>query len=489
MSLEPDNNMKVELNIEKKYFFAILSSVIILAAVFGVYAYGTNTPSVFGHSAGELAITLSNGSVTSLQNAITNNYIGGGGGAGSTNVYNIGNISGNVFIKQVSFGIYSICLLFVDGKVACAGYQTGGQLGIGPGGTSADLFQLLPISGVKSLTTMGSYNHCAVMQDGSAKCWGYNPVGQVGVGTNNYGGYNGYSSIYYPTTVIDSGVVDISITVAAYYDHSCAVKTDGTVWCWGYNGYGQLGVGDTTQRTTPTQVSGLSSVSAITTASGSYVSPYCALKTDGTVWCWGYNGYGQLGVGDVTQRNSPTKVNYIGSSGGGSLPKATKIFIGSPGSTSGGDTVCALLEDQSLACWGYNGQGAVGDGTFTDKPNPVRVLTNVKDFVIAGWGTTGETTCAVKTDGTVWCWGYNGYHQIPTQKAGVEYYVNLNVPAQIIGLTNATSIYAGGWSASYNICAVLNDLSVRCWGYNGYGQLGVGHASTYSYPAKPIINF
>jgi len=73
--------MKIEVNLEKKYFLAILSAVVILAAVFGVYAYGTNTPSVFGHSAGELAITLSNGSVTNLQNAITNNYIGGGGSA------------------------------------------------------------------------------------------------------------------------------------------------------------------------------------------------------------------------------------------------------------------------------------------------------------------------------------------------------------------------------------------------------------------------
>jgi len=531
--------MKIEVNLQKKYFFAILSAAVILAAVFGVYAYGTSNPAVFGHTAEELAITLPNGSTSTLQQAITNNYIGGGGSSVS-NTYNI-NGSGSFLVKKVTFGYYSICLLSVDGRVACAGHYGYGQLGIGWGvisGYNVYLFQLLELSGVEELYGDG-LNQCALMSDSSLKCWGYNGHGQAGVGTNTESGAEFSSPVAYPTTVIGSGLINVSFSPDVSAGHVCALKTDGTVWCWGYNGYGQLGEGDTTSRATPTLVSALGGVKYIEAAgSGSYgytcalktngevwcwginvygqlgdgtatqrTSPVkanidnvdsiatsrsdgyygtnCAIKTDGTVWCWGYNGYGQLGDDSVTVRYNPVQARNIGSN----LPNAKKILIsGTPSAV----TVCALLIDNSLACWGYNNYGQVGDGTIADKHVPTIVLppNSVKDFIIAG-GTSAATTCALKTDGTVWCWGYNGYVQIPSE--GPLSYSSKLIPTKIRGISNVESIYTrvGGPSGTTeNFCAILNDKSVRCWGYNGYGQLGLGYTSTYSpTPAKPIINF
>jgi hypothetical protein len=149
--------------------------------------------------------------------------------------------------------------------------------------------------------------------------------------------------------------------------HSLALKDDGTVWAWGYNGYGQLGNGTNTDSNVPVQVSGLTGITAIAWGG----SHSLALKNDGTVWAWGYNGYGQLGNGTNTDSNLPVQVS--------SLTGITVIAGGSRHSL-------ALKNDGTVWAWGYNGYGQLGNGTNTDSNVPVQVSGLTGITAIAGGG-------------------------------------------------------------------------------------------------------
>jgi len=223
--------------------------------------------------------------------------------------------------------------------------------------------------------------------------------------------------------------------------HTCAIKQDGSLWCWGRNDYGQLGDGTYSDRTTPVQItSGVSSV-----ALGLYYT--CAVKTDGSLWCWGDNYYGQIGDG----------------TSGWGINKNTPVQIMSSGVSSvalGGAHTCAVRTDGSLWCWGRNDYGQLGDGTWTDKNTPVQIMSSGVSSVALG----DFHTCAVRTDGSLWCWGYNYYGQL-----GDGTWTNKNTPVQIMS-SGVSSVALGG----YHTCAVKTDGSLWCWGRNNYGQLGDG---------------
>jgi len=293
--------------------------------------------------------------------------------------------------------------------------------------------------------SLGSFHSCAIKSDGTVWCWGYNGEGELGDDTT--------TNRYTPVQVVNLTNV---VSVAAGCSHTCALKSDGTVWCWGYNGEGELGDNTTTDRYTPVQVVNLTNV--VSVAAG--CSHTCALKSDGTVWCWGYNGYGQLGDNTTTDRYTPVQVVNL-----------TNVV-----SVAAGDShSCALKSDGTVWCWGFNSDGELGDNTTTDRYTPVQVsrLTNVLS-VAAG----GRHTCALKSDGTVWCWGYNGYGQL-----GDGTTTNRYTPVQVSGLTNVVSVAAG----YYHTCALKSDGTVWCWGYNGYGQLG-DNTTTDRYTPVQVVN-
>ncbi len=218
----------------------------------------------------------------------------------------------------------------------------------------------------------GGYHTCALRSDGSVWCWGANNMGQLGDGTT--------TRRLTPRAVgtLTSGVV----ALAAGEVHTCALSTDGSVSCWGQNIYGQLGDGTTTDRHVPTPVGALTSgVAAV--AAGQYFT--CAIKTNGSLWCWGRNFYGQLGDGTTEDRSVPTAVSGLGS--------------GVMAAAGGGLHACALKTDGSLWCWGENFHGQVGDGTTVDRlvPTAVSGLDTGVTKLSAGY----EFACALKTDGTV----------------------------------------------------------------------------------------
>ena len=291
--------------------------------------------------------------------------------------------------------------------------------------------QAAPAVGVSPLA-LGDSHTCALKNDGTVNCWGWNPFGQLGDGTT--------TDRTTPTTV--PGLTGV-VALATGEVHTCALKTDGTVSCWGRNTSGQLGDGSLVDRTSPVSVTGLTGVTALE-AGGSFT---CALKTDGTVRCWGRNTWGQLGDGTTTNRTTPTAV--LGLTGVADL-------------AVGFAHTCALKNNGTVSCWGLNTEGQLGDGTKTNRNGPTAVigLTGVASL------SAGEYhSCALKNEGTASCWGFNSTGQL-----GDGTTMNRTSPVIVTGLTGLSSITAGG----FHTCALKNDGTVNCWGYNGYGQLGDG---------------
>jgi alpha-tubulin suppressor-like RCC1 family protein len=164
-------------------------------------------------------------------------------------------------------------------------------------------------SGVSSVA-LGEYHTCAVKTDGSLWCWGDNGYGQLGDGTN--------TSRTTPVQ-ITSGVS----SVALGFSHTCAIKQDGSLWCWGWNDYGQLGDGTNTSKNTPVQIMS----SGVVVVALEYAHT-CAIKQDGSLWCWGWNDYGQLGDGTNANKDTPTYIMNLGSGGGGTPPIGDKSSFG-----------------------------------------------------------------------------------------------------------------------------------------------------------------
>jgi alpha-tubulin suppressor-like RCC1 family protein len=235
---------------------------------------------------------------------------------------------------------------------------------------------------------------------------------------------------------------------------ACVLTSAGGVKCWGYNGEGELGDGTRQDRLQPVGVvgldSGVSDVQAVWDHS-------CALLNSGGVRCWGHNGDGELGNG--THKMSTEPVRPTGLGGGG----VTQISLGF-------DSGCALLTTTEVNCWGYNGNGQLGDSTRTTRLEPVYVqdgdpnnpnhLTGVVALA-AGW----DHTCALMNTGGVKCWGDNHSGELGdgTNKDRLE-------PVDVSGLSGVDAVTAG-----YNhTCALLGSGGLKCWGGNAKGQLGDG---------------
>jgi alpha-tubulin suppressor-like RCC1 family protein len=235
-------------------------------------------------------------------------------------------------------------------------------------------------------------------------------------------------------------------TAATGSNHTIVRASDGTVWTWGANSSGQLGMGDTTLRKVPTQVTTLSDVTQV--ASG--LNHNAALKSDGTVWTWGLNNYGQLGDGTTTLRKAPVQVLSL---------------TGMVGIACGDYFCLAVKSNGTVWGWGYNGKGQLGDGTSTTpRKTPVQstVLTSVAT-ISAGT----NHSLAVKTEGTVWSWGSNSVGQLGN---GTQSTTLTMAPTQVATLAPFTAVSASNNSSR----ALKSDGTVWAWGDNGNGQLGDG---------------
>lgn len=351
-------------------------------------------------------------------------------------------------VVRLGFSVYGAytCAIVTAGAVRCWGGNESGQLGNGTTNNAATPTSVTGVTGAVDLTMGASLNGpttCALLGSGSVKCWGMGAGGQLGNGSTSGSA----------TAVTVSGISDATALVAGihpYGAHSCAIVTSGAVKCWGYNAHGQVGNGSFVDATTPALVSGVTGATQLVTGGGPNGSFTCALVAAGAVKCWGGNIDGGLGNG--SNISSSTAVSVAGVSG------ATQIV--SEFFNSGGGA-CALVAGGAVKCWGYNGQGQLGNGTVGSSNTPVNVTGLTGASSIAG---NGGINCAIVAGGAAKCWG-----TAPLGNGSVN---NSSVPVSVSGLTGITKIAMS--FNSPNPCAVIANGVLKCWGYNTSGQIGNG---------------
>jgi alpha-tubulin suppressor-like RCC1 family protein len=272
--------------------------------------------------------------------------------------------------KAISAGYTHTCAILDDDTVKCWGLNNLGQLGLddadnrgdGTGEMGADLDSVYLGSGrtAKAIAT-GYYHTCALLDDNSLKCWGFNGDGELGLGdTRNRGQSSGdYGMAALATVDLGAGTVSQLVAGAG---HNCVLFDTGAVACWGYNEYGQLGIGTTDNRGnnpnemgTYLQLVDLGSGHTAKSIRAGYLHT-CAILDDDSVKCWGLNQYGELGYGDTTQRigdGTNEMGDYLATVNLGDDLTAKQISLGNR-------FTCAILNTNNLKCWGYNGQGQLG---------------------------------------------------------------------------------------------------------------------------------
>ncbi|MGL2965177.1 T9SS type A sorting domain-containing protein [Flavobacterium sp. XGLA_31] len=283
------------------------------------------------------------------------------------------------------------------------------------------------------------YNHSlAVKEDGTLWAWGSNGTGKLGDNTT--------VDKTIPTQI---GSDTNWLKVYATFSSSYALKTDGTLWAWGFNFNGELGLGTTAVSSlVPVQVAPGSTWQSISSS----VDFCLAIKTDGTLWSWGRNNYGQLGDNSTTNRISPTQIGTD-----------TNWQFVSAGHSYG----LAIKSDGTLWGWGRNALGWLGDGTDTDKTVPTQIGTDTNWQKVDGGY---FHSMGIKTDGTLWAWGANTSGEYGMVTSPMISYV----PVQIGTETNWLDVSA---SRSFTY-AIKTNHSLWSTGRNDVGQLGNGASTT-----------
>ncbi len=336
-------------------------------------------------------------------------------------------------ITHLAAGAEHTCAVGISGRVHCWGRNDSRQLGQ----ATASPRQASPIA-VPDLSarrvSAGRAHTCILDRQSVAYCWGDASFGQIGRGTSE------------PTGLAPGRVANLNAGIrhlVAGGDHTCVIRAFGELACWGRNSSGQLGTGDTQDRSAPASVQGLPG-EATRFALGDRHT--CAALVDGTVWCWGDNASGQIGAGDAAASSVPVAVP--------ALDGAVRVVV------AGARHTCAQ-DATGLACWGGNASGQLGDGTRIDRALPTRPPSApgaAGEVLAAG----GGHSCAV-LDGRLNCWGGNAQGQL-----GSGDRVDRLEPTRVGALPLATRLASGGAFG----CTLLADGRSRCWGKNEFGQLG-----------------
>jgi alpha-tubulin suppressor-like RCC1 family protein len=287
----------------------------------------------------------------------------------------------------------------------------------------------------------GAFYTVALKSDGTLWGWGENSSGQLGIGTT------------VPKDVPSqevTGAINWSAISAGDF-HTVALKSDGTLWAWGWNYYGQLGDGTTTRKNTPTQIGTDTNWRSISAGD----SHTAALKTDNTLWTWGYNALGQLGDGTILSKSTPVQESTVENNWR---------------SISAGDShTVALKLDNTLWTWGYNAYGQLGDGTTLGKSIPAQESTGGNNWSAISTGT--NHTVALKSDGTLWAWGSNYHGQVGD---GTNVDNKIRPTQEASAVSNWSAISAG----TNHTVALKSDGTLWAWGSNELGMLGDGTTAT-----------
>lgn len=352
-------------------------------------------------------------------------------------------------ITAVTVGTRSVCAI-KNGALWCWGNNSTGNLGIGNTVNQGSPVAVVGLgSGVTSVSmeddTSNTYQHTCAVHNGSAKCWGDNTAGQLGIGGGGGGAYSTPQQV--------SGLTSGVISVASARGHSCALLANGGVQCWGANANGQLGNNSLATSLTPVSVIGITNATAVA-VTGTHS---CAIDA-GALKCWGSNANGQLGDGTGVDRFTP--VNVLGMTSG-----VTSVSVNSSGFTSG--STCAVING-SAKCWGYGTSGALGIGDLSSPSIPTQVLGFTsgvhKVTIFANGG------CLLTDQGAVHCWGGNGYSVV---NPSLSVSIALSPLAQAFAPAGILDLATGGLGTG---CLITPAQSLKCWG--SLKQTGTGTTST-----------
>jgi alpha-tubulin suppressor-like RCC1 family protein len=276
----------------------------------------------------------------------------------------------------------------------------------------------------------------AIKTDGSLWVWGRNVFGQLGTNTSG-------DDKYTPVTTFAGGTNWKQTFCGS--NHTAAIKTDGTLWTWGYNFYGQLGNNITSIRSIPVTTFAGGTNWKQTSCGSAHTA---AIKTDGTLWIWGYNTFVQLGDNTTTNRSIPV-TTFIGGTNWKEV-------------SCGGLHTAAIKTDGTLWAWGTNTSGQLGDNTVTYRTTPVTTFSGGNDWKVVSSGSAHIT--AIKNDGTLWTWGRNSVRALGDNTA-----INKSTPVTTFaGGTNWKQVSCG----SNHTAVIKTDGSLWIWGYNLFGQVG-----------------
>ncbi len=348
-------------------------------------------------------------------------------------------------IAQVSAGTYHSCLLR-NTAVWCTGLNDNGQRGTGTTAMSLT-FQPSLLTGASAVHA-GGMRTCATLINKTLWCWGqletaYEPSSQT---TPSARKVALRTAVLVPTQLPITGVTQMSVGPS----HMCAIKSNTSLWCWGANGRGQLGVGSRNDSIVPvdTKLRGVIAVSVGTTHT-------CAVTKDKRLWCWGANGTRQLGTTGVAARLTPERVGSL-------TVSAVSVGNGFTCVVTASTTQRADDGDKVL-CFGRNNAGQLGVAKGKARATPANVKLSDPVSVHAG----EEFACATIADGTVWCWGNNTHGQLADGTSTSKHTPHVvNVP-ETLGTTSQLSV------GLTHACAVLSvQRGMWCWGRNLFGELG-----------------
>lgn len=365
---------------------------------------------------------------------------------------------GDTAFTFVASGARHTVALGDDGGTYSWGQDVYGQLGNGEtvGSTSAPTTIATPAGVTFIAIDAGDDHSVAIGDDGHTYAWGLNTYGQLGDGTT--------TSRSTPTKVqAPTGVTFTS--VAAGEGHTLAIGDDGSVYAWGWNLFGQLGDGTTTNGSIPTKVPTPTDVDVTSIAAGGYHS--LATGDDGTTYAWGNNANGQLGDESKVQRLTPTPVKAPDGVSFGSI-------------AAGAYHSLAISLDGTPYGWGFNDDGAVGDGTSgIDRLIPTEALapTGVSFTLIT---VDTYTSLAVGDDGNVYVWGYNGGNQL-----GDGTYVSTSTPTKVATLPDGVVVSVA--ASPNHATAITTGGATYAWGFNAQGVVGDGTTTTTSEPVEIFL--
>jgi len=364
------------------------------------------------------------------------------------------------FAIQVSTSYYNTCILSDEGRVMCWGDGSKGQNGQGSWDTDNSRYDrkspgevLLPWSSNAVMISTGREFACSLLDDGSVYCWGNNNYGQLGDGTTTYSGL--------PREVLlPSDRFAISIDSGDY--HSCAVLDNGEMYCWGRQDYGNMGTGKGNIASNnadfkikiPVKVEIPLDKSVSFMGVGEYHG--CAVMTDNSLWCWGLNDHGEIGLGNTSSSNSeiirkPMEIDM-------------QFYNPIIAIDLGPESTCTLHDDGLLNCWGENQYGEVGNGLIggdTSSPVPIQL-----DSGVTATGITSGSNfkCATASDGSIQCWGYNGNSELgdgTQEPSAYPQVVDIDLPTTTSTLTylegeiKQNENFVSGWNYTFSISPAL----------------------------------